>query len=239
MNPLILDDLLWITNRLPKLVRAVLKKHPKQLIIAGGYIRSCVSREEVNDIDLFVPSQEIADLVAAHLTENNIARIHKSENALTIIGHKYTIQIITRWTYAEPQEVIPSFDFTIARATVWWEESGWQSLCDERFYCDLAAKRLVYCNPERNEDAGGSILRVLKFYQRGYSMPLGSLAAVIARLLKGVPDINWDKRAIMDRSSWEKQVGGVLLGLLREVDPQIDPDHISHLPEPTAQTQNE
>ena len=46
-------------------------------------------------------------------------------------------------------------------------------LCNIRFYPDLAARRLVYTSPLRNEDAGGSILRVLKFYQRGYRIPHG------------------------------------------------------------------
>jgi hypothetical protein len=73
--------------------------------------------------------------------------------------------------------------------------------------------------------AGGSILRVLKFYQRGYRIPLDSLGAVIARLMKPV---DFDK--IIGRTDQEDQLAKVLTGLLREVDPNVDPTHEAHLP---------
>jgi hypothetical protein len=138
-----------------------------------------------------------------------------------------------------------SFDFTIAMAGFWWNPTGeeetyiensevktrpagrWDSICDEHFYEDLAAKRLRYTCPQRNEDAGGSMLRVLKFYQRGYRIPLDSLGAVISRLVMGV-----DQNAIVDgaEETIERQWAKVLTGLLREVDPNVDPEHIAHLP---------
>ena len=99
----------------------------------------------------------------------------------------------------------------------------WDSYCDERFYIDLASKRLIYRHPIRNEDAGGSMLRVLKYYQKGYRIPLNSLGGVIARL---VIALNKDKININN----EEDVTMVLTGLLKEVDPAIDPFHISHLP---------
>ena len=84
----------------------------------------------------------------------------------------------------------------------------------------MAAKRLVYLSPVRSEDAGGSILRVLKFYKRGYNIPLDSLAAVIGRLNSGV-----DHRATHgDPAQYEK----VILGLLREVDPNTPMEGFPH-----------
>jgi hypothetical protein len=47
---------------------------------------------------------------------------------------------------------------------------------------------------------------------------------VVARLIKGVR---------VDEVKSEDQWARVLTGLLREVDPLIDPDHISHLPSST------
>jgi hypothetical protein len=111
------------------------------------------------------------------------------------------------------------------------ENSGWRSVSDSRFYSDLAAKRLVYTMPQRNEDAGGSMLRVLKYYQRGYRIPIDSLGSVMARLMMGVR-----YRAIEenDEKRWheplEIKLGEEITRLLREVDPDIDPKHISHLP---------
>ena len=98
---------------------------------------------------------------------------------------------------------------------------------DPRFYEDLAAKRLRYTSPQRNEDAGGSMLRVLKFYQRGYRIPLNCLGAVVSRLVKG---IDFDAVSGGTEATREKQIAKVISGLLREVDPNVDPEHIAHLP---------
>jgi hypothetical protein len=97
---------------------------------------------------------------------------------------------------------------------------------------------LVYLQPIRNEDAGGSMLRVLKFYQRGYRIPIDSLGQVISRLMTGV-DISriHTEQKKFDKDSEipglvfdEQQLSKVVTGLLREVDPLIDPAHVSHLP---------
>ena len=51
----------------------------------------------------------------------------------------------------------------------------------------------------------------------------------MARMLSGVKQVNFDKRAIIGTQEWEAQMGHVLTGLLREVDPAIDPKHVAHL----------
>ena len=137
-----------------------------------------------------------------------------------------------------------SFDFTIARAAIWWASTGtlvdnvaktetpqgvWRSTCDERFYPDLAARRLVYCSPVRIEEAGGSLLRVLKFYQRGYNIPMDSLGAVLARITDSIDFRKIEAGGDLEPAREEERLAKVITGLLREVDPLIDPDHISHL----------
>ena len=226
---LLTEDLVWCVNRLPKLLRKLMKERPNKLVVAGGFIRSCIANEEVNDIDVFSPSVEEAQLCVSilKLAGPDVLKVVKTENALTVCTKPYPIQFIHKWVYAKPEEVIPSFDFTIARAAIWFDGTNWVSACDNRFYLDLAAKRLVYCSPIRNEAAGGSMLRVLKFYQRGYRIPLDSMGAVIARLMQPI-----DMAALNDRPAEEreKQLAKVLTGLLREVDPNVDPEHIAHLP---------
>lgn len=211
-------DLKWAVKRLPKAVREMLKNAPGKLFIAGGYIRSVIANEPVNDIDVFAPSKEDAKAEATKLAEGG--KVWSSDNAYTCIEVKPTVQFIHRWTFSDPDSLIASFDFTIASAAIWHENDAWQSRCHDQFYQDLAAKRLVYLSPVRSEDAGGSILRVLKFYKRGYNIPLDSLAAVIGRLNGGV-----DHRATRDDpAQYEK----VILGLLREVDPNTPMEGFPH-----------
>jgi hypothetical protein len=229
MPHLITEDLHWCLKKMKKTIIDLLKAHPNQLFVAGGFIRSCISGDKINDIDIFAPSAEIAGNAARRLRHEEGRSIHESENAFTVRTRPVTTQFIHRWTFATPTECIQSFDFTVAKAAIWWDGTAWVSECDERFYCDLAAKRLVYCSPIREEEAGGSMLRVLKFYQRGYRIPMDSLAKVMARVgvraLDGLGD-----------DAQEADVAREMEVLLREVDPSIDPEHQSHLPStPQAQ----
>lgn len=202
------DDVAWCLRRLPTEVREALRESNGSLILAGGFIRACIAREEINDIDLLCNCKDTAEKYASKLGDE---RTWKSDNAYTVKTFKVPLQLIHRWTYDNPRDVIPSFDFTIAKAAIWHSAvDGWVSEADDRFYIDLAAKRLVYTSPKRNEDAGGSILRVLKFYQRGYRIPLASLGAVIARLCQSV---EWNK------TDDEQRTAQVITSLLKEVDP--------------------
>lgn len=222
MKPLSKHDLAWCIRLLPPNVREAMKKYGTRMVVAGGFIRSAIAHEDVNDVDIFAPDKATAEMLALALLPRD-RKLITTDNAFTVIGNRYTLQFIHRWTYDRPEKVVESFDFTIARGAIWYDAAQWTwcTLCDDDFYADLAAKRLVYCSPLRNEDAGGSMLRVLKFYQRGYRIPLDSLGAVIARLA-----ISSDWKQIES----EERAARVLTAKLVEVDPNIDPEHISHLP---------
>lgn len=217
-------DLAHATGRLPKKLADLLKRNPNKIIVAGGYLRSRITGEKVQDIDLFAPSKESAHLAAmeyAHLQPNG-AGIHETDNAFTVKGVYPTVQVIHRWTFSDPMAAIESFDFTIAKAAIWWNGAAWDSICHADYYADLAAKRLVYTSPLREEEAGGSLLRVLKFYQRGYRIPMESLGAVLARLFQGIDMAKVAEHPLA--STREAAIAKVILGLLREVDPTLPLD---------------
>ena len=218
-------DLQWVLRCLPHRVLELMKSEGPKVVVAGGFVRSSVAGERANDIDIFCRSPEQAESYAQRLAGQY--KVLETGNAYSVkkVGGHF-VQFIHRWTYADPPSLLDSFDFTIACAAIWWDEQ-WKSLAHDRFYADLAAKRLIYLKPVRNEDAGGSVLRVLKFYQRGFRIPLDSLGAVIARLVGAV---DFETIEAGGGETREKQVAKVLTGLLREVDPNIDPTHIAHLP---------
>src|SRR3546814_19740900 len=107
-------------------------------------------------------------------------------------------------------DVCSSDLFTVCQAAVWRTPDGhWCSTCSDRFYVDLAARWLVYTSPVRDEEAGGSMLRVIKYVKRGYSIQVDSLGRVIDRIVSAVDE---DRARDVGRSV-------VIAGLLREVDP--------------------
>lgn len=231
MQQLLREDLKWCLTRLPKIVIELMKKEREKVFVSGGFIRSCIANEKINDIDLFTTNKEDALKFANQLAnERDECYIYETEFAYTVKGYVYPIQFIHKWTFESPESCVESFDFTIAKTAIWKGKgiiSDWCGICDERFYPDLAAHRLIYCNPIRNEEAGGSILRVLKFYQKGYRITLESLGAVVTRLMRG---IDLKKSPIITDDEWnEEHLSKVLSGLLREVDPTTDPNNLGHI----------
>ena len=212
------SDMEFVVRRLPTDIRTLLKEYEGRLFVAGGFIRAVVAGETPNDIDLFGPSKEILDEAAERLKERRgeNTRLHKTKNAITVISlGRITVQFITRWTFTDPRECAKSFDFTICQSAIWRHLGKYTSCCNESFYVDLAARRLVYTHPDRNEEAGGSLMRAIKFSKRGYTIQVNSLAGVIARLIDKVD---------FDRAADEQSRTFVLTGLLQEVDPLLSID---------------
>jgi hypothetical protein len=222
MNKLTNSDVKFLVSRLPKDVKEMMCKSAEPLFVGGGFIRAMISGEKVNDIDVFGSSKESLSLKAASLALSRQGRLYETQNAFTVLSHSRTpIQFITRWVYQTAAELILGFDFTVCQAVIWnTGGSGWDSLCHDDFYSDLAAKRLVYTMPQRNEDAGGSLLRVRKFLSRGYNIQSHSLAGVVARLVKGV------KFERFEQFQDEAYLAKIINGLLREVDPNTAIDGI-------------
>lgn len=200
----------------------------KELI---DHVRRKADILDLEELTNFVSSESIPYWLKIDRLQVNRISPHRniwwSPNAFTVKGLGLPVQIIHRWTFQTPVDAIDSFDFTIAQAAIWNDGSkelgkGWRSVCHPRFYQDVAGKRLVYCHPVRIEEAGGSTLRVLKFYQRGYRIPLRSFAGVIARLTMAVKNMDG-----MDENGRTK----VLAGLLREVDPNTPETHAAYIQE--------
>lgn len=230
-------DMFMCNRRLPSRLKKLMKNHP-DCIVAGGFIRSCIFNESISDIDVFAPSEEKAKQLVQELKTSFDEKIKNkveswiltTNNAFTLVGPKPSCQFIHRWTFNNAEDLIASFDFTICKAAFWHENHFWKSICSQSFYADLAAKRLIYVSPIREEDAGGSMIRVLKYYQRGFRIPLNSYAAVIARLVKGV---QIDKVTHSDGFIIEPQLAKVLTGLLFEVDPNANVDKLPYIMEHT------
>lgn len=233
MVELLVDDLHFVVSRLPKDVATLLKS--ERVYVAGGFIRATIAGERVADIDVLGSDKGRLDYLAKTLAVERRGRVYETDNAFTVLSPpRIPVQFIHRWLFDNPKELVASFDFTIAQAVVWWEpdiggdsEKGvWASLVSDRYYQDLAARRLVYLSPIRKEDAGGSLLRVRKFLKAGYSIQPRSLAKVVARLVMG---IDWSK--LPKGESQEESISFVLTGLLREVDPLVVVDGVDLIDE--------
>src|SRR3546814_11338911 len=101
--------------------RELLQKLAGRLFRGGGFSRSVIAGEAVNDVDLFGYDAEWLRKVAEGLSARRTgSRIHKTGNAITLLTpERMTIQFITRWTFPRAADLVASFDFTeIGRAHV-------------------------------------------------------------------------------------------------------------------------
>ena len=234
MTKLTDNDLGFVVRRLPRDIRHLLSEHSNKLFVGGGFIRATIAGETPSDIDIFGPDAAFLDSVATILASRREGtKIHKTKNAITLLTpDRLPIQFITRWTFDAADALVASFDFTVCQAAVWRTGNqpydAWASSIGDGFYVDLAGRRLVYTRPLREEEAGGSMLRVIKYVKRGYSIQVSSLGDVIARLAFKVHD------SLL--ASDEEGFGKVIGGLLREVDPLLVVDGLDvvddHEPEP-------
>lgn len=236
------DDMARIISGIPRDLQHLLTQ-TRGLVLAGGCIRALVAGEPVSDFDLFGPNAAMMILASEALAQERRSKGYlvstvQTGNAITVLTLGRTpVQFITRWNFPDAETAVASFDFTVAQAAVWYRSSpspspepvqpdGWQGICTQAFYPDLAARRLVYTAPVRDEDACGSLLRVRRFLAKGYTIQATSLAAAIARAVCGVPEL---KIAVN-----EAMAARLLAERIREVDPlritdQVDlqADHLA------------
>lgn len=228
MNSLTQTDMNYLEMRIPRDIIAMMKRNPENLFVAGGFIRSIIAGEPVSDIDLFSTTPVQAEIFAEELAAMRGGKTHYSRNAVTVLAPpRKPVQFITRWVFENPQQLIDSFDFTVCQAVLWYrletltDEEGTSkvnlntelhSLCSNGFYPDLAAKRLVYTFPVREEEAGGSFMRMLKFIRRGYNIQAPNMAGVMARIVKKIDFKKHDNPT-------EEWISTIIISLLREVDP--------------------
>lgn len=170
------QDVRRISARLPAPLRELLEER-YDLAVAGGFIRTIITNERVSDIDVFGSDALMLKNTADGYAETVIDKHPvETDNAITVRGRP-PVQFIHKWTFDSKTKLVESFDFTIARVAVWYEGGAWRSVADDRFYVDLAARRLVYMSPEGNT-AGGTLLRLQKFVARGYRASAFNIAAI-------------------------------------------------------------
>lgn len=232
MTELTNTDLNFVLARCPRDVVKLLKEYPGRLFLAGGFIRATIAGEKVADIDLFGDHPDMLSTVSKDLALKRKGKLHKSKNAITLLSPpRFPVQFITRWIFDEPDRVAHSFDFTICQAVIWAEVAEinaegnapaaykFRSCVADSFYSDLAARRLVYTFPQREEEAGGSFMRVVKFIKKGYNIQAPSLAGVVSRLVAKLDEAAVERSTELRDESKEKWRARVITGLLREVDP--------------------
>lgn len=179
-----------VMARLPLEVARLLMNANGGLVLAGGCIRDVLDNKEPKDIDLFACNKISAEYAHTHLRKRAFKESVVTKNAFTVFGATPLdpcMQIIFSQPFQAPYEVMETFDFEVCKASIWYDAIqtyNWASRISPRFREDLRDHRLTYC-PKKPIDGGDSLLRVLKFYSRGYEINYLSLAQIMLSTIEG------------------------------------------------------
>jgi hypothetical protein len=157
--------------------------------VAGGYVRDIISGKDPKDIDVFVQDEIVAKEVQDRLEwDLESARTKENKNSVTVDSYDPLvtmppIQIINRWYVWPPEELVKTFDWGICQAAVYYDGREWQGVCTQAFVDDLANETATYMAPDRDEDAGASVLRMVKLARKGYFVDEESIAGCVGRFV--------------------------------------------------------
>lgn len=153
---------------------------PIKFWIAGGAITSAITGEKINDYDIFSPTP---DLLRERLKEAVGFTSFETDHFANFWINDKKIQVISRYGPIDQQAIFNTFDFTIVCGAY----DGVTFACHDRFWQDIAARRLVV-----NELTFPlkTLERIAKYAKRGYfACPVGLLK--LARTLNEMT-IDWD-----------------------------------------------
>ena len=212
------EDVLRAAARLPEKLGASLMDLGSRVgvraFVAGGHVRAAITGERTRDVDVFVRDRETAD----ELIETLGGGAHETEFALSVSVGGRPVQVIHRWTFESPAAVIRHFDFSVCQGAIWYDGSAWRGACSEDFYPDLAARRLRFQQADAIREpveAGGTLLRLMKYAGRGYSASPETVAAVAFEAVTRTDDF------------------AALVDALRGVDPLLWPAWMGRGDEPS------
>ncbi len=178
-------------DSLPMQVKTTLLKYQGNVYVGGGYLRDSILGEKVKDIDLFstygVQTQVreyLKSISDSYFTSNNATTFY--------IKGQPTFQLITKWTYQDAQDMIKDFDFTINQIGLYVKDNKPIVVYLDEFLEDIASKTLTYTQPIREENCAGSLLRMVKFLGRGYTIDRKNLAALIGRAVSALPNVSME-----------------------------------------------
>jgi len=165
--------------------------------VAGGAIRSIFTNEEINDIDIYPKTYEDTYEILEYM-KSNYALLSCTDKSVMFYSsnHTYKYNIVTFREFNTAKDIFDSFDYTIVMGA--YDNTTDEFVFHEDFFVDNTSRSLIF-----NKKTGYpviSLLRLYKYYDRGYKFNKITLIQIVSEILK------------LNINSWEdisKQFGGM------------------------------
>lgn len=178
--------------------------------IAGGCFKNVFKNEKVKDVDVFFENKEdFEDALIEFRNNDEYNEIYENENAVGFFDNKMKVQIdLVRSSFLPPQEMIQSFDFTIAKFALYnkkikLEEIGKFELDEmdddvkkgelkvvyhESFFEHLMLNRLVI-DEDEIEFPLNTLDRMFRYAKYGYAPCTGTKVKIVRSInILNLPD---------------------------------------------------
>ena len=153
--------------------------------ICGGYLRDLLIGKEPHDIDIFftIPNEQkrwekIEQITSKLLQSKKMQLLSRTENAVTIGWKAHPpIQLVAKIGEESLEDILDHFDFSVCMVgTQIYRYSPEDIYATPRFYTDMLNKQLYYTG---SSHPGASLIRLVKFMQKGFTPDLTSLYDLI------------------------------------------------------------
>lgn len=178
------------TNELKKIHDASDNFIPDGAFIAGGALTSVFTNKPIRDVDFYFKSRKAFEEAIQQAYDENLWCTTATDRAVTFVQGDSVIQLMHFEFFPDAAAVFDAFDFTVCMAA--YDIDAGEFVFHENFFKHAAQRYLSFHSGTRYPF--GSLLRVLKYQQRGYTLSKGDLLRISLCCHK-VPLTSWDDLA--------------------------------------------
>lgn len=186
MQELVREDLEAAVNNIPDYIKKLIINTPG-LVVAGEFIRNSIFSKPTN-ITLCGLDRSVMESAIRNIESFQKEGDHLIRSSSKVILNSATFSIdIGRRSYHTLNDIINSFNFTIDQALIFLTRGSkpfWKSLIGNRFYPDLAVRRIYYIPNVYNNylEVCNNVTKIQTLLRKGYVVSNETLTAVFTSL---------------------------------------------------------
>lgn len=178
------------SKELAKLKEASGNFAPKGAFIAGGALTSVFTGQLINDVDMYFKTKEDFLQAVCQAYDERMWAVAATDRAVTFVYQDKIVQLMHFDFFDTAEAIFDAFDYTVCMAA--YDLDKQEFVFHEDFMKHSAQRFLRFHSGTRYPY--GSLMRVLKYQQRGFTIGKGDLLR-IGLCCSQVPIESWDDLA--------------------------------------------
>lgn len=161
---------------------------PEGAFVAGGALTSVFTGAPINDVDVYFKSAHAFREAVRDAYEEGLWCVAATDRAVTFVQGDDVMQLMHFEFFPEAEDVFDAFDFTVCMAALELDTNTFTMHGD---FLKHASQRYLLFNSSTRFPFG-SLLRTIKYRERGYKLGKGDLLRIALRCHQ-VPLTSWDE----------------------------------------------